>query len=358
VADFLLIASGLAYGGWTELSVTRSLEQLAHSFVVQLTDKWAGQGQPIPIRMGDPVVVAYKNDAEIQKNLITGWVDKDAKHYDATNRTLSIIGRSRTCDLIDCAAIRVPGHWRNAPLNQIAQDLCLPFGIAVHVQAPIGEPFKWFAITVGETVFETLERACRQRGVVMGCDGLGDLVLQRSGQLRIRTVLEWGKNILECDQENSMEERFSQYTVTGQSSGGGLLGDNFSGKVLSQSAPSLDTNVTRYRPTIIHEESKESGVSKIDRANWERNVRAGRSERVTYKVDGWEHADGLWEPNTLVHVTDPECEIDEDLLVVTATYTRSNEDGSHTSLELTLPEAYTVQPLKPPIKKGRGGLLG
>jgi prophage tail gpP-like protein len=74
-------------------------------------------------------------------------------------------------------------------------------------------------------------------------------------------------------------------------------------------------------------------------------VRAGRSARVTYKVDGWEHSAGLWEPNTIVHVTDPQCQLDDDLLLVTATATRSNEEGTHTLLELCDPAAFMPQPL-------------
>jgi prophage tail gpP-like protein len=143
----------------------------------------------------------------------------------------------------------------------------------------------------------------------------------------------------------------ADYIVQSQIAAGGMFGDTSSGETLTQSRTSKDPNVSRYRPTIVNAEHGETGKWLQRRADWEATVRAGRANRVRYTVEGWEHSRGLWEPNTTVHVTDWNRECDDDLLIVTCTYTRSNEEGTRTALELTSPDAYKPQPV--PMKTKR-----
>ena len=344
--DFTLNADGIAHGGWTKLSITRSMEQLAHSFSVAMTDKWADQKEPVPLHKFDSVNVEYSDDKRRQL-VTTGFIDKTSLRYSATERTLGFIGRSITEDLVDCAAIRKPGSWINVGLLKIAQDLCAPYAISVSAMgADLGGLFKQrFTIQDGETVFECLDRACRMRGVVMNTTGAGSLIFQQCGQTKVATVLEYGKNILECDSYDSMEERFSDYIVKIQTSAGGLDGDTYSGDKLVQKATSKDGHVPRYRPTIVMGETGETGTLCQKRADWECAVRAGRANRVTYKVDGWAHSQGLWEPNTIVHVIDRNRECDDDLLIVTTTATRDGNEGTHTDLECTFPEGFLPKPI-------------
>ncbi len=68
-------------------------------------------------------------------------------------------------------------------------------------------------------------------------------------------------------------------------------------------------------------------------------------------MQGWEHDDGLWAPNTLIRVVDTRLRIDDELLIVEATQQLSESSGSTTELSLTFPEAFDIQPLPPPKKK-------
>jgi prophage tail gpP-like protein len=349
-SEFLLSVNGVNYGGWTSMRVMRSMEQLAHAFNFNLTDRWADQKAPVQVHRGDACVVIYQGDRGAQ-NITIGWVDENSRSYDATSRSTSIVGRSRTGDLVDCSAELLTSSLKQVGLLQIAQALCLSYGIPVSTTTDLGSPFPIFRLTDGETVFQALERACRMRGVVMVTDSRGGLVFQRSGQMTVQDSIERGVNVLRAGSRDSHAERFSRYTVKTQVPAGGASGDMFSAHRLSQKMMSLDGQMTRYRPTVIMAETEQTGLELQKRADWERNVRAGRSLRITYTVPGWENRSGLWTPNTLVWVKDPEMEVDEQLLIVTTTYERSEENGTTTTMDLTMPAAFTVEPLPPKRKK-------
>jgi prophage tail gpP-like protein len=353
--QFLLTANGMQYQDWKKLSVVRSLEHLASSFSFSVTNKWIDAQKRIPIRKGDAISVSYFNGSTY-RDILTGWIDKPTCKYNATERTMGWTGRSLTEDLVDCSAIHPTGSWKNASLLTIALDVCKPFNLNVIVPAAIQAdaqiPFAEHKLNDGETGFEALERACRMRGFVMHDNGAGDVVLDRVGTVKISTSLIFGQNILEGTSEDDLSECFSDYIVKAQTAGGGLDGDTYHAEKLVQKAVAHDPDVPRYRPTIVMAETNDTGKLFQKRANWEAAMRAGRANRITYLADGWEHKQGLWEPNTLVHVEDPNFELNADKLIVTCTYTR-DEDGTHTLLELAAPAAFVPSPLSATTTKGQ-----
>jgi prophage tail gpP-like protein len=352
-AEFILQTRGLNYGGWMRLNVTRSIEQLAHSFEAELTDRWFGGKQFIPLKRGDAVKVVHRDDKGTTRTVITGVIDKTTLKYDATSRTITIAGRSLTGDLVDCAAIH-KGGWTKASILTIAKDLCDPFGISVASRGiDPGPVIPWLPFTDGDTPFQILEKAARMRGLLMTTGADGMLLFEKVGRGKISTTLRFGDNVLEGERADSMDDRFSEYIVKVQASGRSLDGDTHHGKNLVQKAISLDAHVLRYRPTIVTAESNETDKQLQVRADWERNVKAGRSTRLNYLVDGWEHATGLWEPNMIVRVEDKLAEVSSDLLIISTTHTAQDGDGYHTRLELADPSAYQVEPL-PPLRSKTG----
>lgn len=349
MSDFTLSVRGVKYGGWTTLSISRGLDQLAHSYSVGLTDKWSDQAERVPVVSGDSVNVLFGN-----RVITTGFVDDDSINYDAASRTLSFSGRSKTGDLVDCAAKRAnrKRSWRSTGLLKIAKDVCDPFGITVSTTTDLGRKFGKYTIEEGETAFALLQRAARMRGVLMTTDPDGNLVFERAGTTKIKTILKFGENILRCASRRSMRDRFSEYEVKCQTTGG----DALSAKEVTIRRSAVDDGVNRYRPTVIMADNEDSGRELQKRADWERNVRAGQSRTFDYTVRGWTHEDGLWDPNTLVRVVDPQVWLDAVLLISQVTFSRSGS-GTTTSLSLKAKEAYDVQPLAP-AKKTQDNVLG
>lgn len=332
--DVTLQVGGSNYRGWKSIEVSIGMEQIAGSFRLTASDRWHGQDEAWPILPGEKCRVLIGSTP-----VITGYVDESNPEYDARSHGLNVSGRDATGDLVDCSAIYKSGQWTGATLLKIASDLCGPFGIPVKAEGSVGKPFAKFALQDCETVFEALERAARQRGILLLSDGNGSLILTRAGSAKIGTALVKGVNIERASGTFSHKERFSQYIVKGQAPGGDSFSDPKHHAQLKASA--ADAQVKRYRPLIVYAEQGD-GTTYADRAVWERNVRAGRAARLQITVTGWEHTPGnIWLPNRMVSVQDDYIGVDMELIIARCTYLL-DEGGSRTNLELCLREAFDL----------------
>lgn len=344
MADLVLNLGGTSYGGWTRINVHRGIEEIAGTFELALTERWPEHQQPLVIPPGAACSVAIDG-----QTVITGYVDAVDHGYDANSHALTVTGRDKTGDLVDCSAVHAKGEWRNARIDQIARDLAQPFGIAVRTSGDMGAAFPAFAIEPGETVFDCIERAARQRALLLTSDGLGNLVIGQPGSERMGTALKCGENLLSAQARNDNANRYSSYSVLGQRAGS----DQVSGAAAAQvKATAADAGVTRHRPLVIVDEDQGDIAGFQRRAKWEAGVRAARALTYTGAVNGWRHADGLWQPNTLVQVYDPVLRLDRQLLVRDVDYVMDDQTGQISQLVLTPAEAYALLPV--PAKKAPG----
>lgn len=337
-----LRVNGAFYGGWKSIRIERGIEQIAGTFELSVTDRWAEQSAPRQIKPGQSCQVVIDEAA-----VITGYIDTVAPQYDKQQHTITISGRDKTADLVDCSAIYKSGQWSGRTLDQIAADLCAPFGIKVLRAADVGSPVMVFSLEEGETVFEALERAARMKAVLLVSDGQGNLVLTRaSSDAPVATLIE-GENILSAEGEYSWKDRHSQYIVKGQGIG---TDDFFGSQVSHQQKEASDTEITRYRPLIVLAEDQGTGANLKQRAQWECNVRRGRSSRATVTVQGWANDGELWRPNTMVTLQSPRLYADLELLIASVAF-RLDEQGSQTELQLVQREAFDLADGKGTRKK-------
>lgn len=335
-----LKVNAAAYGGWKNVRISRGIEQLAGCFTLGVSERWFGQSMPRKIVPGDRCELTI-DDVPV----ITGSVDVFKPDYDEKSHNVSIEGRDTTGDLVDCSAIKGSGQFKGRTITQIATEMCKPFGISVTV-APgvdVGKPFSSFAIQEGETVFEALDRMARIRALLLTSDGLGGLVITRAGTQRCPTLLKNGVNIKSAAAVLDHKDRFSTYTVKAQAP----ATDYWNGASTAHvRGGATDPAIRRYRPKIIIGESQADGLSAKDRAIWASQMAAARSLNVTVRVQDWSHADGLWTPNTLVHISDDWLQLDHDLLIKAVTFSQDDREGTVTELGLTDPQAYKLLPLK------------
>ena len=335
--------------GWTEATVTRSLETISGAFTVTLSEREPGETTPRVIRPGNACRVELEDETVLQ-----GWVDAVTVNYDGGAHTIAVRGRDATGDLVDCSAASKPGEWKDARLEEIASALCEPFGIRVTREVDTGAPFARFRIEEGESVFEAIERGCRFRAVLPLSDGRGGLILGGPTRSRTAVRLERGVNILSASGTASWLARFSDYTLLGQQAGGAGGGGMFGGpsgitaeQVAHVSATARDGGVDRYRPlTIIGEQSLNNDEAKA-RIQWEANVRSARARSARVTVQGWrEVPDGdLWEPGRLVFLADEWLGIAQELLVSSTSQSLS-AGGTLTTMDLVPQDAF-VQRAEP-----------
>lgn len=331
--DVALVVDGQAYLGWTDVSIERAIDTLVGSFDLTLSAKAETGAEDWPVKQGQSAQVVLGG-----KPLVTGWIDKIRRTIDADQRSISVSGRDKACDLVDCSALNKPGSWRNVSLAKIAAELAKPFGVTITVTGDAGKPLSRFALQQGETAFAAIERLARYRGLIAFSDGRGGVIIGNpdSGS-RIGGLTE-GVNIKSIDTELDDSQRFSEYLIKGQASGS----QQRHGKVVAQvKGEAKDASVGRYRPMLIVGEEQSDAASLKKRAAWERQTRAGKAEKSTVVVPGW-FAEGttVWEPGKRAALSAPSNRVSGDRLIERVVLTRSAEEGTLTELTLVPPEAW------------------
>lgn len=342
--DILLYVNGRVYGGWKQATITRSLDAVAGKFDLVAMDKWDANAERWTIFPGDECQLKIDGQA-----LITGYVDKAGPSYDAGSHGIKILGRDKTADLVDCSAIVKGSELRGLALDGIVRALAKPFGIGVVAQVDSGPAFASFAIQPGETAYEAIERAARQRFMVVTTDGQGNAVIADIGKTRAHDALVEGQNIKAASAEYDYSQRFSEYIVKGQAA---AQNDGWEPATVAVESRATDPNVKRYRPKIINAETQASDGSAGNRTQLEAASRAGKSTKISVTVQGWTMSNGaLWPLNSLVRVRSPLLSMDEDLVISEVKFVVSDSNGITTEMQLTRPDAYLLGQAK--VKKGK-----
>lgn len=322
------------YAAWTAVRVTRGIERAAGDFSVTAS---ADRPEAVPrVRVvpGDLCAVYLGDD-----RVITGYVDDVVVRRTGEEASLEVTGRSKTADLVDCSAVHATGRWKGATAARIASDLAAYYEIGVVAAVDVGAPLTRFALELGETVFDAVERLARQRSLLVTDDETGRLVLTRAGASRAATALEHPGNVLELSVRTSAAACYSDYICRGQVSGN----DQVNGTAATGAHGTVsDPAVTRQRTLILQAEGQADSQRCRERAAWEAQTRAGRSLAVEVVVAGFHDGAGaLWRPNQIVQVASEYAGLDGELLVTECSYTRGS-DGARTQLTLAPVEAFAL----------------
>jgi len=322
---------GQRWQSWKSLHLSRSMEQMAGSFQVNLAQKHEKNFMASAVRIGLPVHIEIEGQI-----VLDGYIDAINHAYDANAADITITGRDKSGDLVDCAATcDGPFEFHHQKLDQVIAHVIAPFNIDLHVNTDVGAPFERVAIQPGETAHSLIDRLCRFRAVLPLSNGIGGLVLVKPSAARSRGRLVYGKNILAGQVTMDGSGRHSLTILQGYNEDG----DISEGRV-------SDERITRYRPSVIMAESQAFDMSLETRAIWQRNMARARGTRAVYEVVGWYQdidTKTLWQPNTLVWVKDLARAINREMLITALTFIRDGR-GTITRLELVLPESYDLIP--------------
>lgn len=340
-----LLIAGVEWGGWKSVSIQAGIERQVRDFDLTITNSWPGNTDiPRRVHPGDVCEVFIGAD-----KVLTGYVDATPVSYDGTSVTVGVRGRSKTADLVDCAAINSPGQWRAAKLERIAADLAKPYGVEVTTQVDTG-PALTHAIEQGETVFESIERMLKLRQQLGTDDAEGRLVFIEVGSTGTATsAIELGQNILRCDAPLDFKDVFTEYIVKGQRPGSD---DEFGDTVAGETASITDDTIGRRRVLIIKQGGESTSTSATDRVRYERAHRKAMALATTYTVNGWRQADGtLWRHNMLVRVRDEAVGFDDEFVIAEIQYQLSSA-GMLCVIKVGPKDGYVN---KPPKGKKKGG---
>jgi prophage tail gpP-like protein len=330
--DLVLRVDGQKLTGWETFRLERSLEAFAGAFSATVSDR-----RDFPIPEGAAVEAILDGFP-----ILTGWIDVVRPSFDARSRSVTIAGRDRTAELVDCSPVDLSAQFEHVALDGLASDLARPFGVQVVVAGDPGAEFERFALHPGETVHEALERAARLRGVLLTTDGLGRLVLEKPGTTRAAVDLVEGENLLAGTGRFDRSSRFRRYVVRGQLQGSDLL---FADET-STEGEAFDEAVRSVRTTLILAEAGVDIATAQKRAEWEAAVRRARGSALQVTLQGWRQgaAGPLWIPNVLARLRSPTLRIDRVLLVSSVLFTLDPRGGTTTELDLVHPDAYSPEP--------------
>lgn len=320
------------FSGWTSATVTRGLRQASATFDLSLTDRW--EGQQWSIRPYDKCELLYNN-----KLLITGYVDSSAISYDAESHDVSVSGRSKTGDLVDCSV--ASKQFNNQKIESIAQSLSDPFGIKVTANVDTGDRIRSWKPDEGSTIFEAIEELARINALLITDNPNGDLLLTQAGTDRAPANLESGINLLSASAAFDVRDRFSDYIVKGQQKASDDIDAETAAHVI---ATLKDSQVNRYRPLIVLAEDQVNTSLAKKRGQWEMNSRIGQSQSVSVSVQGWQANGVFWAPNQLVTVKDSIIDVNTDLLIASVSYSIDESSGTTCQLELMPLEAFSPEP--------------
>lgn len=358
---------GQTYATWTRAELVRDLSEISASFSLELRDSARHAAFPWADLMDARALVTEGLEASLSVDgqvVLKGWVDEIAPRSADGEAGVTVSGRDKTCDLIDCAAtVEGPWEYKDQTLDKIASAIVAPFGLTVRVDVDLGAPIERLVIEPGETALAAIEKGARQRQVLLVSDGLGALVLTRGGKGRAPADLIYpGGNVIASGGCFSLRERYSAYHVVAQAERAGgrrrkavnldataapLTGGGEGGSTgaaehelagVTIAATATDDQVTRYRPLVAPAATQLTAKAAQDQADWMMRTARAAAIKIEHTVRGYG-----WRPNELALVRDDFQQVHRDLLIAGVAMEYGTW-GARTRLRLTGPEAFDVEP--------------
>jgi prophage tail gpP-like protein len=326
-------------------------------------------------------------DVYVEDQLVLkGYIETVAPDIDAERAEVSITGKDKAGDLVDCAAApEGPAEFHNVKLEEVIKRIAAPFGLSARSEIDTGQAFPRFGIDLSETGLSAIEKGARQRHALVMSDGVGGIVATRSGKTRAPAALILPGNVKSASGQFTHKDRHSKVIVRGQSEKAATARDGRAAPLTGGGTPSRpedrkpsdgsatererrgvtatgiaeDDEVKRYRPIVHLAKSKADEQACADEADWRMRTKRGESEELTYRVHGYSVLGRLWRVNQIVPVDDAFLDVHRDMLISRVTY-RYDDGGRDTEIAVTSPEAFDKQPVKGRRKnlKGRTRMPG
>ncbi|NKE48429.1 hypothetical protein HB662_26890 [Roseomonas frigidaquae] len=354
-----LLVAGHLYSGWTDIRVTRGLEQASSAFALGIARGWDGLREAWPVLPFARVELRFGDDL-----VVTGHVDRLDGSIDASASSASVSGRSLTGDLVDCMPEIAGTEFRRTTLPAIARALAAPLGIEVVEEADCGAPFQVERFERTDTAWQVIERLARMRGILATDDARGRVVLTRALARRAASGLILGQNIVSASAEINGAKRFRKYIVLSQAPSfaarqvdvDGAAELPGGGAQPSIVATAEDPEVPRNRTRVLRAEGDGTASDARARALWTAATSRSQGMAVRVVVAGWRQADGrLWQVNEVAFTSIPWLQLEADLLVKEVEFALGAKTGRRTTLTLTPPAALLPEPIAaPPAGRGAG----
>jgi len=324
---------GNEYSGWTSISVDAGLSEATRSFTATLAEvNLGGMGDAYWIAPGDAVEI-YADGILI----LSGYANEYRPSFDANSHSVTVSGRGKSQDAVDCSAAHPTGRFENQSISQIASELAGIVGITVSYDGEDTVISK-FQVNQGEKIVNAIHRLAASHGLTLYGLADGNMALTKgTDNDRLDGIIKEGQwPMLSGSAELKDTKRFSDYEYKSQLAGGE---DRYGVKAALEVSKVTDAGVTRYRPFVGVVEVSADAQRAGQRAAWQQRRIAGKNVKVDLECQGFKmNANQLWEPNKLIYVRSPTLKINHELLIDSVTYSQDS-GGSKTKLSLVPPKS-------------------
>jgi prophage tail gpP-like protein len=328
-----LIVQGQRFEDWQSVWV-----QSRYAEAYPLFRFTAAERDPIPelwtklqFKPGDECIIYLGGELAI-----TGVIIERQVGYDANNHAVQLSGKGITWYATKSSVIHHTGNFDGKTFEQVAREVIAPFGVGVKTIGTLNAiPFKRLSIQPGETVWDFLERIARPRGIILGSDIYGNILLidHHTGEV-VEQLIE-GKNILKMQCVISKEHAFTDYIVRAQTG----ASDEQHGAAASEQECGAPGTAKRYSVNITPAEQPVWNKGEVcDRAKHEAIWHEGYEITAITTVQGWlRGGTALWHAGDDVLVNSPMAMLNQVLKIESATFTQDRNSGTLTTLELVPP---------------------
>lgn len=292
-----VLVGGRVHNDWTSYDIDSDLLTPADAWRVELANPPGTlpaevvTGATIEVRVGSDVVLSGR----------LGTIDESvSKNRDS----LSLTGRDNAGVLVDCAAPIFVA--KQVTLQQVMTNVVQPLGISkIRVDASSTYTSEKINVEPGDTAWHVLANIAEANGLWPWFDPDGTLVIGGPDYTTapVATLVMRldgkGNNLEELRVVQSMEERYSQVTVLGQTHGTAMQDGRNAIK-----ATATDNSVSFYRPHVVVDHECDSAAVALSRARKLLMDSRLRSLTLTARVRGHRTSEGvLWKPGQRIHVT-------------------------------------------------------
>jgi len=256
---------------------------------------------------------------------------------------VEITGKGFTAATVNGAASVKGGELTNVTYPELATKILEPYGLKFGPKGAIDmKPFERINVT-GQTAWEVLETAARQRNIILGTNPYDPVGKEMWGTAKGFTqgfaTVEEGVNILEGRETVSMEFGSGSYLTLAQ---GAPTPKEWGAKITSQPFGEFASGFAKqlgvagmFMPIVNMLELPGKKADADKRSGTENTFLSGAQIKVEVVVQGWFNGYGqLWRPWMSIHVRSPSLILDEPLICKSVTFTQDDRGGTRTTLEL------------------------
>ncbi len=335
--DISVYIDGKLYTGFTGYTVSLPLDGLdAFSFSSPWQDDIKALHKVFKPFMYKTCAVYYD-----KKLLFNGRLLTSAPVVNPDSKTITIQGYPLCGVLNDCClpSSKFPASYGDMTLDQIARDVCEPFGIKVSFSESTGDKFDSVEYEPGTTVLSFLQKLAEQRGFIYTNTSQGGLQFFKPKIESVgATYKEGALPYISCSPKFQSQSMFSHLTgFTKTESDLDSSSYTYENKYLIKNGV--------FRPTnFVVQDCDSGGLEKAVKAKAGQMFASSVSYSLT--VVGQKDTSGnVYHKGMSVSVLSPGAMIyrETKFLVNELELKRSDTEGDQTTMSLILPESYTGQ---------------